>query len=122
MRNIKYKHRGEMMTAVKKSVIFFIFSLFYAIGGTPAFALTFALPDNGDNVVGEVQYTEALAGDTFSHISRRYNVGYYQLVEANPSINPNKMAEGTLLVIPTAFILPAAPRKGMIINLAELRM
>jgi L,D-transpeptidase ErfK/SrfK len=44
------------------------------------------------------------------------------LVEANPNVNPDQIEAGTQLVIPTVFVLPPAPKKGMVINLAELRM
>lgn len=87
-----------------------------------ASALVFKLPANGDNVVGEVRTTIAESGDNFSKIGRRFGVGYYQLVEANPGINPNRTPEGTEIVIPAKFILPSAPRTGIVINLAELRL
>jgi L,D-transpeptidase ErfK/SrfK len=88
----------------------------------PAAALTFDLPANGDSVVGHAQLTQAMQGDTFSTIGRRYDVGYFELVEANPSLDPNNIKAGTLVVIPTEFILPNVPRKGIVINLAELRL
>jgi len=87
-----------------------------------AFALTFTLPANGDSVVGHVQITQALPGDSFSSIGRRYDIGYYQLVEANPGVDPLNPPAGTLLVIPTRFVLPPVERKGIVVNLAELRI
>lgn len=87
-----------------------------------AFALTFDLPANGDSVVGHVQLTQAMQGDTFSTIGRRFDVGYFELVEANLSLDPAHIKAGTLVVIPTQFILPNVPRKGIVINLAELRL
>lgn len=95
---------------------------FYLIFVTQAFALTFVLPPQGDSVVGHVQWTQALPGDTFSKIGRRYDVGYFELVEANPTIDPIHLAPGTIIVIPSRFILPAGPRQGIVINLAELRI
>lgn len=86
-------------------------------------ALTFALPSNGDSVVGGIQEIRTRAGDNFSRVGRRYDVGYYQMVEANPGIEPDAiLPEDTRLVIPTRFVLPNAPRKGIVINLAELRL
>lgn len=87
-----------------------------------ASALTFRLPTNGDNVVGQVQWTQAKPGDTFSTIGRRFDVGYCQLIEANPTINPDQVPAGTIIVIPSRFILPPVPRKGIVISLAELRL
>lgn len=85
-------------------------------------ALTFELPSNGDNVVGKVYHITTRPGDTFSKIGRRYNVGYYSLVEANPGINPTTIEAGTPLIVPARFILPAVERKGIVVNLAELRL
>jgi L,D-transpeptidase ErfK/SrfK len=87
-----------------------------------ASALTFTLPTNGDNVVGHVQWTQARAGDTFSSVGRRYDIGYYELIEANPGVNPERLDAGTIIVIPSRFILPPVPRKGIVLNIAELRV
>jgi len=87
-----------------------------------AYAATFALPSNGDNVVGKVQWTQSLPGDTFTTVGRRYDIGYYQMVEANPGINPALPHPGTLLVIPTEFIIPNVPHTGVVVSLAELRV
>lgn len=85
-------------------------------------ALTFQLPSNGDNVVGKVQWTQSLPGDDFIKVGRRYDIGYYELVEANPGIDPNLPHPGTLLVIPSRFIIPNVPHTGIVVSLAELRI
>jgi L,D-transpeptidase ErfK/SrfK len=86
-----------------------------------ATALTFVLPPKGDDIVGKVQWTQALPGDTFNTIGRRYDIGYFELVEANPMINPEHPKTGSIIVIPSRFILPPK-RQGLVINLAELRI
>jgi len=106
-----------------KRLTIFLGGLLLALGWlNPAFALTFDLPANGDSVVGHIQLTQAMRGDTFSTIGRRFDVGYFELVEANPSLDPNHIKAGTLVVIPTEFILPDVPRIGIVVNLAELRL
>jgi len=87
-----------------------------------AYAATFALPSNGDAVVGKTQWTQSRAGDNFSKLGRRYDVGYFELVEANPGIDPSLPKTNTLVVIPSKFIIPNVPRKGVVLNLAELRV
>lgn len=87
-----------------------------------AAALTFPLPPNGNSVIGHMQWTQARAGDTFASIGRRYDVGYFQLVEANGGLNPEQLDPGTLIVIPTRFILPPVPRTGIVLNISELRL
>lgn len=86
----------------------------------PSFALTFSIQP-GSDIVGKVQTATAQSGEDFHDIGQRFDVGYYELVEANPGVNPNHPGSGTAIIIPTQFILPAT-RKGIVINLAELRL
>ncbi len=86
------------------------------------FAITYKLPADGSDVVGEVKVIRARTRSNFDKISRHYDVGFYELREANPKLNPKKIPYGSLVVLPTQFILPPGPRKGIVINLAELRL
>lgn len=86
-----------------------------------ATALTFAIKP-GSDIVGSVQTATVRRGETFEEIGRKFDVGFYELVEANPGVNPYNPGSGTALIIPTQFILPHGPRKGVVINLAELRL
>lgn len=87
-----------------------------------ALALSFTLPTDGNDVVGHVQWVQARPGDTFSKIGRDYDIGYYALVEANPKLDPDHLAPGTIVVVPSRLVLPNAPHTGIVINLAELRL
>lgn len=87
-----------------------------------AFAQTLVLPSAHATMVGKVTWTQALPGDTFNTIGRRFDIGYVELLEANPGLNPKHLAPGTIIVIPSRFILPPGPRRGLVINLAELRI
>lgn len=90
--------------------------------GSCAVARTYVLPSAHTTVVGEVTWTQALPGDTFNKVGRRFDIGYVELLEANPGVNPKQLAPGTIIVIPSRFILPPGPRRGLVINLAELRI
>lgn len=81
----------------------------------------FVFDPQHDDVVGEIQVVRASEEDTFSDIARRFNVGYEDLVRANPGIDPWLPREGTKIIVPTQFVLPDAPREGLVINLAALR-
>jgi L,D-transpeptidase ErfK/SrfK len=87
-----------------------------------SYSQTFTLPSNGDDIVGKVQWTQSLPGDNFSILGRRYDVGYYQLVEANPGVDPSLPHPGTVIVVPTQYIIPHVPHVGVVLNLAELRV
>jgi L,D-transpeptidase ErfK/SrfK len=81
----------------------------------------FIVPD-GDDVVGRVQVTEASKEDTLPDHARRFNVGYEEIVRANPGVDPWLPGEGRRIVLPTEFVLPDAPREGVVINVAAMRL
>ncbi len=85
-------------------------------------ALTFPLPPGDNAVVGQVKEVRLKPGDSLSTIARNNDIGYYELLEANPTLNPMRLINGTPVLIPTQYILPDAPRDGIVINLAELRL
>ncbi len=82
----------------------------------------FLLDDPAQQVVGELQIIRASAEDTFVKIARTYNLGYDELVEANPDVDPWLPGEGTTVLLPTRFVLPDAVREGVVINIASKRL
>ena len=76
----------------------------------------------GDDVIGTLQVTKVQGEDTFSDIARRFNVGYEEMVRANPGIDPWVPGVDRQVVVPTQYVLPNAPREGLVINLAQLRV
>jgi L,D-transpeptidase ErfK/SrfK len=75
-----------------------------------------------DDVVGVVQITKATKEDTLSDIARRFNIGYEEVVRANPGVDPWLPGEGREIVLPTQHVLPNAPREGIVINVAAMRV
>lgn len=90
--------------------------------GTSAFAATFSLPGANDSIVGEVQTVKAAYEDTLSDIGRRYGIGYEEIVGANPSLDPWLPGADAQVVVPARYVLPDAPRVGIVINLPEHRL
>lgn len=76
----------------------------------------------GDEVFGEVQVIEARHEDTFVSLARTYNVGYEELRQANPGVDAWLPGEGTKITIPTRYVLPRAAQRGILVNVAELRL
>jgi len=74
-----------------------------------------------DDVVGQVQVTIATKDDTLPDIARRFNLGYEEIVRANPGVDPWIPKEGTEIVLPTQFVLPSSVRQGIVINIAAMR-
>src|SRR5579863_253914 len=81
----------------------------------------FELAPNQD-VVGEVQVVKATKDDTLTDIARRFNVGYEEITRANPKLDPWLPGEGAEVIVPSQFILPDAPRTGLVINIAAMRI
>ena len=75
-----------------------------------------------DDVVGRVQVTVTGPDDTLPDIARRFNLGYEEIVRANPGIDPWLPGVGREIVLPTQFVLPDAPRVGLVVNIAAMRL
>jgi L,D-transpeptidase ErfK/SrfK len=75
-----------------------------------------------DDVVGVLQVVLIGEHDTLSDVARRFNVGYDEIVRANPGVDPWLPGVGREVVVPTQFVLPAAERKGIVVNLAAMRI
>jgi L,D-transpeptidase ErfK/SrfK len=82
----------------------------------------FVLADPEVDVIGEVQYVVARDEDTLPDFARRYGLGHDEIVAANPEVDPWLPGAGTRVVLPTRFLLPDAPREGIVLNLATLRL
>ena len=78
-------------------------------------------PDK-DDVVGLVQVTTIGADDTLPDVARRFNLGYEEIVRANPGVDPWLPGEGREITLPTQFVLPNAPREGLVINVPAMRL
>lgn len=85
-------------------------------------ALEFPLPSANEEVVGQIQIIKAKYEDTFASLGEQYELGYLEMVAANPGVDPWLPGNGADVVLPTRFILPPGPREGIVINLAEYRM
>ncbi|AMD00345.1 L,D-transpeptidase family protein [Halomonas chromatireducens] len=81
----------------------------------------FLLPEEG-NMIGTAYTVTVDEGETLIDIGRRHNVGYDEIRMANPDVSIWAPFAGTEVVIPARYILPDAPREGIVINLSELRL
>ena len=85
-------------------------------------AEVYVLPADGSDVIGAVSTVTARAEDTLLDIARRHGLGYEDIVLANPGVDVWLPGAGTEVVLPTRYILPPGPRRGLVLNLAEYRM
>lgn len=91
------------------------------VGGY-AVALELPLPPPGEDIVGQVQVVKARYEDTFADLGVANDLGYLEMIAANPGVDAWLPGEGTEIILPTRFILPPGPREGIVINLAEYRL
>jgi len=82
----------------------------------------FVLPDAQTAIVGELQIMRTRHEDTFVDIARSYNLGFEELLAANPGIDPWLPGEGIEIILPTRFMLPPGAREGIVINNAQMRL
>lgn len=85
-------------------------------------ALELPLPPEGEDVVGQIRVIKAKYEDTFAAIAETNDLGFSELVAANPGVDAWLPGEGTDIILPTRFILPPGPREGIVINIAEYRL
>ena len=95
-----------------------------SLAAGPAWAggAEYLIPENGDSVIGTMTTVIAEQEDTILDIARRNGIGYEEIMSANPGVDPWIPGAGTEILIPSRYVLPDAPREGVVINLAEHRL
>ncbi len=73
-------------------------------------------------LVGALQVIMAEKDNTLLELAQEFDLGYEELVAANPTVDPWLPDWNERLLLPTQFILPKGPREGIYINLAEYRL
>ncbi len=86
-------------------------------------ATTLPLPEHpDDNLVGALRTVTVKGKDTLLDIARRNGLGYTEIVSANPTLDPWVPGVGSHVLLPTRFILPEGERRGIVVNLAQMRL
>lgn len=76
----------------------------------------------GGDVVGRLAYITLKDGDTLPDIARHFGLGIKEVSAANPGVDLWVPKAGERIMLPLSFILPDAPRKEIVINLAAMRL
>jgi L,D-transpeptidase ErfK/SrfK len=103
------------------SLIFLTF-IWLLVAVPVSLAATFALPPENGDIIGEMRFVVASESDTLLDIARRYGLGYNEITRANPGVDPWLPKEGTYVILPTQFVLPKAPRRGLVLNIPQMRL
>ncbi|MCX8031383.1 MAG: L,D-transpeptidase family protein [Thermodesulfovibrionales bacterium] len=74
-------------------------------------------------VIGFLREYTIESSESLIEVARKFNLGYNEIVSANPDIDPFIPPEGKSVIIPTFWILPeASSYEGILINLSEMRL
>lgn len=88
----------------------------------PLLANHFVLQSPEQSVIGAPQVVFTSNDDTLSDLARAYGLGYDELVDANPDVNPWLPGDQTPVLLPTQYVLPDVPRQGIVLNIASKRL
>ena len=75
-----------------------------------------------DTVVGRVGTYKIRPGDTLLDVARAYDVGYNEIVDANPGVDAWVPPVGAPVVLPTSWVLPCCRYEGLVMNIPEMRL
>ena len=89
---------------------------------TVSLADTYIMPPEGEDLIGKIQLTQTKHEDTLLDIARQFDLGQNEILIANPGVDRWIPGEKTRVLLPTRFILPNAPRQGIVINIPEMRL
>jgi len=73
-------------------------------------------------VIGSKSFHMIKDEETLLDLARQYDLGYNEIVLANPGVDPWVPPVGAIVVIPNERILPDAPDNGIVINIPEMRI
>jgi L,D-transpeptidase ErfK/SrfK len=76
----------------------------------------------GEDVIGRLAVIRLEKGDTLPDIARHFSLGINAISAANPGVDVWVPEAGERVMLPLSFILPDAPRKGIVVNLATMRL
>jgi len=85
-------------------------------------AAEFPLPPEDVDLIGALQTIKVRGEDTLLDVALREEVGQREIVIANPGVDRWLPGEGAEVLLPVRFILPDAPRKGIVLNVPEMRL
>ena len=85
---------------------------------------TIPTPINGapTTVIGDVRIYRIRKGDTLMDLARLYSLGYNEIVDANPGLDPWVPPVGATVILPTQWVLPCCSYSGLVVNIPEMRL
>jgi L,D-transpeptidase ErfK/SrfK len=93
---------------------------FVLVGSTAA--SSFRLPQVDSDLIGQVQVVRSRSDQTLLDIAREYGIGQEEMLLANPGVDRWLPGADSVVVIPDRYVLPRGERRGLMLNLPEMRL
>jgi len=108
------------MNLINRSIFILVFCSLFSI--SPASA-EFYPYSQAKTVIGFPLTYVIQENESLIEIARKFNIGFNEIVAANPSLDPFVPEEGIPVKIPKSWILPEIEQySGIVINLSEMRL
>lgn len=89
----------------------------------PAFSATPYIHKKNLDIIGTTWEYRVKENESLIEIARKFGLGYNEIVDANPMLDPFIPGTGSSVNIPTEWILPDVKKhEGIVINLSEMRL
>lgn len=118
MRVMKTKHISTGLFSFAVACV----ALFGALSPGNSLAAAYSLMSGDTEVVGAIIPLRTRYEDTLATVAEAQGLGWREVVDANPDVDPWLPGDGTVIDLPTKYILPSGPREGVVINVAEFRL
>lgn len=100
----------------------FLFAVLNLIAAFPIKAETWVLPPPDIDIFGQIRTTHASSKETLLDIARQYDIGQIEILLANPTVDRWLPKDGAEVILPSRYIIPQGDRKGLLLNLPEMRI
>lgn len=74
------------------------------------------------SVIGAMRTYTIREGDTLMDVARWFDLGFNEMVDANPDVDAWVPPVGTVVLVPTTWVLPCCTYEGMVVNIPEMRL
>lgn len=111
----------QKKNTLRQSAIIGFIAINLAVSANAMAAVIYYLKGS-DTVIGELRTEVAGFNDTLLDIGRRNGFGYQDLKLLNPDVDTWLPGTGKEILLPEKFVLPNAPKTGIVLNIPEMRL
>jgi len=117
--NVYQTKRAKLQLPVLHGCFLLFLSALFA---TAARAESYPMPAATDDLIGHLRATQVYDDSTLLDIARRYDLGRVEIELANAGVSTWLPKLGQTIQLPTQYLLPNAARRGLVLNLPEMRL